>query len=80
MTITANLVRSVLEKHASYEWTRQGFGFVRTKIGTVGGAAGQKLAFWNSTPIVQPVLATGASHTVDDIITVLQNLGLTRQS
>jgi len=51
-----------------------------TKIGTVGGAAGQKLAFWNSTPIVQPVLATGASHTVDDIITVLQNLGLTRQS
>lgn len=26
------------------------------------------------------VLATGASHTVDDVITVLQNLGLVKQS
>jgi len=51
-----------------------------TKIGTAGGASGQKLAFWNSTPIVQPVLATGASKTVDEVITVLQNLGLVRQS
>lgn len=51
-----------------------------TKIGTVGGAAGQKLAFWNSTPIVQPVLATGGGATVDNVITVLQNLGLCRQS
>lgn len=51
-----------------------------TKIGTVGGASGQKLAFWASTPIVQPVLATGAGRTVDEVITVLQNLGLVRQS
>lgn len=51
-----------------------------TKIGTVGGASGQKLAFWNSTPILQPVLATGAAATVDNVITVLQNLGLVRQS
>jgi len=51
-----------------------------TKIGTVGGAAGQKIAFWNSIPIVQPVLATGVSATVDNVITVLQNLGLCRQS
>src|SRR5271168_970838 len=36
MTIQAALVRSILEKHASYEWTRQGFGFVRTKIADVG--------------------------------------------
>jgi hypothetical protein len=51
-----------------------------TKIGTVGGASGQKLGFWNSTPIVQPVFATGASHTVDETITLLQTLGLCRQS
>lgn len=51
-----------------------------TKIGTVGGASGQKLGFFNATPIVQPLLATGASHTVDDVITTLQNLGLARQS
>lgn len=51
-----------------------------SKIGTVGGASGQKIGFWNATPIVQPVLATGAAHTVDDVITVLQNLGLVRQS
>jgi hypothetical protein len=51
-----------------------------TKIGTVGGASGEKIAFWGSTPIVQPVLATGAGRTVDEVITVLQNLGLVRQS
>jgi hypothetical protein len=51
-----------------------------TKIGTVGGAAGQKLGFFNATPIVQPLLATGAGATVDNVITALQNLGLVRQS
>lgn len=51
-----------------------------TKIGTLGGASGQKMAFWNQTPIVQPVLATGAGASADNIITVLQNLGLVRQS
>jgi hypothetical protein len=51
-----------------------------TKIGTSGGAAGQKIGFWNATPVVQPLLATGAAHTVDDIITVLQTLGLCRQT
>lgn len=50
------------------------------KIGTLGGASGQKIGFFNATPIVQPVLATGASRTVDEVITVLQNLGLVRQS
>ncbi len=49
-----------------------------TKIGTVGGAAGQKMAFWGQTAIVQPVLATGS--TTDQLITVLQTLGLIRQS
>lgn len=51
-----------------------------TKIGVTGGASGEKWSFFGATPIVQPVLATGASHTVDDVITVLQNLGLVRQS
>ncbi len=51
-----------------------------TKIGTVGGAAGQKLGFFAATPIVQPLLATGGGATVDQVITALQNLGLVRQS
>ncbi len=48
-----------------------------TKIGT---ATGQKLGFWNVTPVAQQVLATGALHTVDDVITLLQTLGLCKQS
>jgi hypothetical protein len=39
-----------------------------------------KLGFWGATPIAQAVLATGVSHTVDDVITALQNLGLVKQS
>lgn len=48
-----------------------------TKIGT---ATGQKLAFWNATPVVQQVLATGAGAAVDDVISLLQTLGLCKQS
>ena len=48
-----------------------------TKIGT---GTTQKLGFWNVTPVVQQVLATGASHTVDDVITFLQTVGLCKQS
>lgn len=48
-----------------------------TKLGT---ATGQKLGFWNQTPVVQQVLATGASHTVDDVITFMQTVGLCKQS
>jgi hypothetical protein len=50
------------------------------QIGTAGGASGQKLGFFGATPLVQPVLATGASHTVDEVISALQSLGLCRQS
>lgn len=49
-------------------------------IGESGGASGEKWGFWGASPIVQPVLATGAAKTVDDVITVLQTLGLARQS
>ena len=48
-----------------------------TKIGT---ATGQKLGFWNATPVVQQVLATGAGKTVDEVITLLQTLGLCKQA
>lgn len=48
-----------------------------TKIGT---ATGQKIGFWNATPVVQQVLATGAGATVDNVITLLQTLGLCKQS
>ena len=50
-----------------------------TQIGTVGGASGQKLGFWGATPVVQPVLSTGKSRTVDNVITFLQTIGLARQ-
>lgn len=46
-----------------------------TKFGT---ATTQKLGFWNATPVVQQVLATGS--TTDQVITLLQTLGLCRQS
>lgn len=48
-----------------------------TKIGT---ATTQKIGFWNVTPVVQQVLATGAGATADNIITLLQTLGLCKQS
>lgn len=48
-----------------------------TKIGT---ATGQKIGFWNATPVVQQVLATGGGATVDNVITLLQTLGLCKQS
>jgi hypothetical protein len=38
------------------------------------------LGFFGATPVAQPVLATGATHTVDDVITTLQTLGLVKQS
>jgi hypothetical protein len=48
-----------------------------TKIGT---STSQKLGFWNVTPVVQQVLATGAGATVDNVISLLQTLGLCKQS
>lgn len=48
-----------------------------TRIGTTTTG---KLGFFGQTAIVRPVLATGAGRTVDDVITVLQNLGLVGQT
>lgn len=48
--------------------------------GTKWGRAADKQAWWNATPVVQQVLATGAGALVDDVITLLQTLGLCKQS
>lgn len=48
-----------------------------TKLGT---DTAQKLGFWNATPVVQQVLATGTGKTVDNVITFLQTIGLCKQS
>lgn len=44
------------------------------------GGTTYKLSFHNATPVAQQVLATGAGATVDNVITVLQNVGLCKQS
>jgi len=52
-----------------------------TAAGTqLGTATGQKLSFWGVTPVVQQVFATGTGKTVDNLITLLQTLGLCKQS
>lgn len=51
-----------------------------SQLGTVGGASGQKIGAFGATPIVQPLLATGAGATVDNVITALQALGWVRQT
>jgi len=38
------------------------------------------VGFNGKSPLAQPTLATGAEKTVDDVITVLQNYGLVKQS
>jgi hypothetical protein len=48
-----------------------------SKIGT---STSQKFGFWNATPVVQQVLATGAGASVDNVISLLQTLGLCRQT
>ncbi len=52
-----------------------------TSTGTKWGTAtGQKQAWWGATPVVQQVLATGAGATVDNVISLLQTLGLCKQA
>lgn len=46
----------------------------------IGMSTGQKIGFWNATPVVQQVLETGAGKTVDEVITFLQKIGLCKQS
>ena len=52
-----------------------------TTTGTmIGTATAQKLGFWGLAPVVQQVLATGAGATVDNVISMLQTLGLCKQA
>ena len=54
---------------------------VNTTTGTmIGTATTQKLGFWGLAPVVQQVLATGAGATVDNVISMLQTLGLCKQA
>lgn len=54
--IQAALVRSILEQWKSYQWTTQGFGFVRTKIQSVG-----RIHVWDSRLAV-PLVSTIHTH------------------
>lgn len=55
---------------------------IYTGAGTVRlmASATDKLGFHGVTPVVQQVLPTGASKTVDEVITFLQTIGLCKQS
>lgn len=48
-------------------------------IMVMGNTAG-KVGFYGVSAVAQPVLATGASATVDDVITMLQTIGICKQS
>lgn len=56
------------------------FKFGTTSGVKIGTATGQKIGFWNATPVIQQVLATGGGATVDNVISLLQTLGLCKQS
>ena len=73
-SVTSTIIRGAISILANNIVTDTTTGM---KIGT---AADQKLSFWNAAPVVQQVLATGAGKTVDEVITMLQTLGLCKQS
>jgi hypothetical protein len=50
MNIQSALVLSILKQWRSYEWTVQGFGFIRTKLENVG-----RIHVWDSSLAVQKV-------------------------
>lgn len=55
------------------------FDITNTGNATIAGS-GKNLGFYGVSAVARQTLATGASHTVDDVITALQNLGLVKQS
>lgn len=46
----------------------------------LGSSASHKVGFWGVSPVAQQVLATGAGASVDNVITMLQLIGLCKQS
>jgi hypothetical protein len=53
---------------------------VDSTAGLTIGASTSKLGFYGHAVEVQQVLATGAGHTADNIITFLQGIGLCKQA
>jgi hypothetical protein len=56
MNIQAAMVRSILERWQAYEWTVQGFGFIRTKLADVG-----RIHVWDSR-LATPLVSTMHTH------------------
>jgi hypothetical protein len=46
----------------------------------IGTAKTDKIALWGGTPVIQQVFATGAGHTVDELIAILQTATILRQT
>lgn len=61
----AALVKSILERHLSYEWTQQGFGFFRTKLQGVG-----RIHVWDER-VATPLVSTMHTHPWDFTSTVI---------
>lgn len=57
----------------------RGDGLLLHNGDAVIGSATSEVGFYNHATTTQQLLATGAGHTVDDVIVVLQNLGLCKQ-
>lgn len=56
MNMQAALVRAILEQWKSYQWTVQGFGFIRTKIADIG-----RIHIWDSR-IAVDLVSTAHTH------------------
>jgi hypothetical protein len=59
MNIQAALVFEILKKYRSYDWTVQGFGFIRTKIANVG-----RIHIWDSR-LATSLVSTAHTHPWD---------------
>jgi hypothetical protein len=56
MNMQSALVLSILQRWSAYEWTVQGFGFIRTKIDTVG-----RIHVWDSR-LATDLVSTAHTH------------------
>ncbi len=79
------LSRIQLASSTDFLWSTNWDENVHLNFGTTSGSkigqtSSHKFAFWGATPVAQQVLATGTGKTVDNVITLLQTLGLCRQS
>lgn len=63
-----------------YMFGGKNFTFTNTTGTQIGTSPAERLAFYGTSPVARQILATGASATVDDVITFLQTIGLCQQS